>query len=776
MIATITVQSHRMSTIQDHRFSLNSNTAGAPLPLIPRRLSSTSRPTLPSSPSLPIALRPSLSAPSVTTATATVTTVTPSTPKLEVDSSSSNSSTSDGSRPTVRIKRVRGVRAAPLYPSELSAPIPITAGSATIESRTSSASSQSSSSTDSSSQAGPSKHMVYSPGMSLRLSVDALRARNVSGSNVSGSTAASGSKSTSALCETFGEAKLIRKKSGQLVKPSLKTSRSASRNGLSVVTLPLASKSEPTTPTSKAVHFDAKLEHVKLFLAEQKPLAVSRDGSPTDDTSGTDSDFPGFIYGGDGDERRPKRKLVMQVANMPVRVCPDSDVALEELSLSADGTNIVGRVRVRNIAYAKWVAVRFTFDSWQTTSEVMGKYIESLGPAFDRFGFTIRLNDLLARIEGKTLIMAIRYSVADREFWDNNNGHNYCATFTKTKISQERRSVSVSDDEASADMADLRSKLEKVASVSDSRTGPAFSSQHARKQSFTSSPDTAFRTSPSLASRYDFANSLKAPWKPSSPPLHARTNSFPLSSAKSSTSPSWSHKGPADPYTPKHTKSKPALGSPRDVEEEILAAVQRKTSFEAEDAASFKSHRHHQRGYFDLSVPPAELKKTPTGTPLVASPNSYSSPSTPIPFPVVDGQVKREFNEDDSALSTPSMVTPSSSRSSTPSPMMFTSMGVSADPGSEVQSPETHYRQFLNKFCFFTGPESVIDSHSDPIQRAHSASEVEELLTGVSPRLASTPHAASTIRSASLESVVSRSGSITPTISRIHLEPTPVRP
>ncbi|KAF9036843.1 putative phosphatase regulatory subunit-domain-containing protein [Panaeolus papilionaceus] len=614
--------------------------------------------------------------------------------------------------------------------------------------------------------------------MSLRLSVDALRSRNVSESNVSvgGSTSASGSKSTSALCETFGEAKLIRKKSGQLVKPSLKTSRSASRNGLSVITLPLASKSEPTTPTSKAVHFDAKLEHVKLFLAEQKPLAVSRDGSPTDDTSGTDSDFPAFIYG-EGEDKQPKRKLIMQVANMPGRVCPDSDVALEELSLSSDGSNIVGRVRVRNIAYAKWVAVRFTLDSWQTVSEVTGKYIESLGPSFDCFGFTIRLNDLLARIEGKTLVLAIRYSVADREIWDNNNGQNYYATFTKAKVPQERRSVSVSDDEASTDMVNLRTKLEKVASVSDSRTGPAFSSQHVRRQSLTSSPDTAFRTSPSLAARYDFANSLKAPWKPSSsPPVHARTNSFPLSSSKAS-SPSLSAKAPVDPYISKHTKSKPALGSPRDVDREILAPAHRKASFEAEDAASFKAHRHHQRGYFDISVPPVELKKTPSsGPPLLASLDGYISPPAPILFPVVDGSpssvaYKRDpvDTEDESALSTPSMVTPSSSRSSTPSPTMFTSMGVSADDGLEVQSPETHYRQFLNKFCFFTGPDS------DPIQRAHSASEVEELLTSASPRLASITHAASTIRSPSLESVVSRSGSITPTISRIHLEPAPVR-
>ncbi len=64
---------------------------------------------------------------------------------------------------------------------------------------------------------------------------------------------------------------MVRKKSGQVVKSSLKSSRSSSRSGsLSVFTTGQSSKSEPTTPTSKAVHFDSKLEHVKLFLSEQK--------------------------------------------------------------------------------------------------------------------------------------------------------------------------------------------------------------------------------------------------------------------------------------------------------------------------------------------------------------------------------------------------------------------------------------------------------------------------------------------------------------------------
>jgi hypothetical protein len=90
---------------------------------------------------------------------------------------------------------------------------------------------------------------------------------------------------------------LLRKKSGEPLKSSLKVRRTPARGSLTVVTDPAAlssSKSAPATPAHKGVRFHSQLEHVKLFLAEQKPLAVSRDGSPTD-TSGTDSDFPPFI-------------------------------------------------------------------------------------------------------------------------------------------------------------------------------------------------------------------------------------------------------------------------------------------------------------------------------------------------------------------------------------------------------------------------------------------------------------------------------------------------
>ena len=569
-----------------HRFSHNANSAGAPLPLIPRRASST-------------------------------TSIPPISPPRDNDLSSSSSSSSNGIR---HAKRVRG-------------------GYNTINDAM---------------RPTISRPTIYTPGMSLRTAISSP-----------------GAKSVFREFPKDLEGRLVCKKSGQLVKSSLKSSKSATRNTLSVVTVPQSSKSEPTTPTHKAVHFDAQLEHVKLFLAEQKPLAVSRDGSPTDDTSGTDSDFPKFIYE-EGQDRRSREKLHMQLSNMPSTVNPNSDVALESLSLTSDGMSILGRVRVRNIAFSKWVAVRFTFDSWQTTSEVTGRYVESINREFDKFSFTIRLYDLLARIEDKTFVMAIRYSVAGRDIWDSNNGQNYMATFTKSKA-EAADSPTLSDQETSPDMADLRSKLEKM-SQSDDRTGPAFLAEHSRRRSTPSDPDTTcFRTSASFASRYDFATSKR---------------------------------------------------SPRDIGNDAFSPIHRQ-QMAVEDSIRPYTPRNYRRGYFDLtrvntprSSPATVRRASPVCSIQKESNAAFSPPLRFSSFSPMDSSSRSmsplnvtddnpNFNVDkggDSELSTPSLFTPSSSRSSTPSPTEIFMSPLPCVEDAQSLSPDTHYRQFINKYvflCFF---------------------------------------------------------------------------
>ena len=535
--------------------------------------------------------------------------------------------------------------------------------------------------------------LLYNPGVSLRLQTEGLKGRNFSAIHTHVRASTESPAPVSLHPTPSSKPQLVRKKSGQLVKSSLKTSKS-----LSVITTGATSKSEPATPThAKVVHFDAQLEHVKLFLAEQKPLAVSRDGSPTEDTSGTDSDFPSFIFG-DQDDAKPslRKTLVMRLLNMPPVVNVNNDVALEELVLSQEGTSILGRVRVRNIAFAKWLTVRFTFDSWQTTSEVTGKWVESIDIDFDRFSFGIRLNDLLARIEGKRLYLAVKYTVAGKELWDNNAGQNYLASFTKVAPAVPKDDGYV----AKSDIARLKSKLEIVAGGKEVNNGSSSSSQSSGRMG-------------GQASRFTFKTDPDESWTPASkspPPPRLRTQTYPATPTPSSV-----------PWPPRSKmrdipviETSPQPGSPRDADGEVLFSTTCLPKDAPDETASIRNHR---RGYVVDAVESNRptVKKTVPGTPHAPARQFQ----TPVPasrfhsFPPREGPRPAPpyglgFNSsvylepgEGSDVSTPSFTSPSSSSSpssaSSPSES-FLEFAMTAGLWRDASvSPGTNYRHFINQ-------------------------------------------------------------------------------
>lgn len=99
------------------------------------------------------------------------------------------------------------------------------------------------------------------------------------------------------------------------------------------------------------------------------------------------------------------------------------------------------------------MAVRFTLDNWQTTSEVICKHVVSLpslprpfpspntfgdhvanvlSNTWDRFSFVIRLEDFERKLHEKTMWFVVRYTAPGiGEWWDNNLGKNYCVKFVK---------------------------------------------------------------------------------------------------------------------------------------------------------------------------------------------------------------------------------------------------------------------------------------------------------------------------------------------------------
>jgi hypothetical protein len=213
---------------------------------------------------------------------------------------------------------------------------------------------------------------------------------------------------------------LVRKKSGELVKPAL---RPSSRRRYS---------SMPGTPTySKSVHFNDNGNQTRHFLQVEKPSAISAGSSPVD-TYDEETEYP-F----EGKDNSSKVEWSFRLANFPEESedRKHQPVRVEKVYLSTDTKTLIGTVAVANISFQKHVAARFTLDYWKTTSEVMAEYdndVRKQNPhdGYDRFTFNIRLSDQ-ANLENKTLLLCVRYNAGGQEHWDSNNGMNYQIDFVK---------------------------------------------------------------------------------------------------------------------------------------------------------------------------------------------------------------------------------------------------------------------------------------------------------------------------------------------------------
>ncbi|KAI5120852.1 hypothetical protein M0805_007039 [Coniferiporia weirii] len=254
---------------------------------------------------------------------------------------------------------------------------------------------------------------------------------------------------------------------GKPLKPSLKSSFSSPH--VPSLRLHARVQSEPATPNgTKNVHFagDDTLRSVKLFNSSGKPVNVSRANSDETETETEyDSSNPaaeqnGYPFPSLASSAAPEEtgfELDSKLSSQIPTVGPPSyaNVHMETLILPQTGSPLMrGSIVVRNVAFAKEVAVRFTFDDWHTTSEIACKHVvslPSLPPPFptprtpgdiaasatastwDRFSFVIRLEDFARKLNEKTMWLVVRYtSPGLGEWWDNNSGQNYRVCFKKT--------------------------------------------------------------------------------------------------------------------------------------------------------------------------------------------------------------------------------------------------------------------------------------------------------------------------------------------------------
>ncbi|KAF6793042.1 hypothetical protein CMUS01_16117 [Colletotrichum musicola] len=207
---------------------------------------------------------------------------------------------------------------------------------------------------------------------------------------------------------------LLRKLSGQLVRPVL---RPLSRRRPATA---------PATPGAKVVHFDdSRMEQVRRFRANDSPESLS----PTHpDPNDNDCD--------DNESRNTTTcccyELDPTLSDLP-RSSPArlrQMVRLDAVFLSDDGRFLAGLVEVANLAYEKAVVCRFSFDGWETVSEVTAEYSAPVYPgsgrpgSYDGFVFSIDLGGLVS-VESRTMELCVRYVVDGNEFWDNNDYVNF---------------------------------------------------------------------------------------------------------------------------------------------------------------------------------------------------------------------------------------------------------------------------------------------------------------------------------------------------------------
>ncbi|CAE6452110.1 unnamed protein product [Rhizoctonia solani] len=237
---------------------------------------------------------------------------------------------------------------------------------------------------------------------------------------------------------------VIRKSNGQPLKPSLKSSLS-SPNISSMNEPRRIAKSAPTTPR---VHFkELGLESVRTFDKGARPITVSGEYNGAEDTETETEPENSKGYPFPQVSSAPACvRLAPTTSQLAFQPPPQSHVHLQYLSLPAiRPPRLHGTILVRNVAFAKTIVVRYTTDNWETASEINASYSSSLPPgivpgsidaSWDKFTFTIKLDDIERSLPDRTLFCVVKYDAHGiGEWWDNNQGQNYRVEFERPESS-----------------------------------------------------------------------------------------------------------------------------------------------------------------------------------------------------------------------------------------------------------------------------------------------------------------------------------------------------
>ncbi|KAK3613631.1 hypothetical protein LTR56_027769 [Elasticomyces elasticus] len=160
---------------------------------------------------------------------------------------------------------------------------------------------------------------------------------------------------------------------------------------------------------------------------------------------------------------------------------------------------------ISNYAFAKEVFVRFSWNNWLTWDEVRAQWRSDAvdgHSSLDYFVFEVPSVESSAILEC-TMKFCLRYRVADREYWDSNQGENYTIVTKQTAPLIKKGILRLSTTSIAPDTRNTESVIE----FHRSRVA-TFMESNAQRRSLTD--DGMSHASGPLAMRYSFIAALAA--------------------------------------------------------------------------------------------------------------------------------------------------------------------------------------------------------------------------------------------------------------------------
>ncbi|KAI5956036.1 GAC1 [Candida theae] len=277
---------------------------------------------------------------------------------------------------------------------------------------------------------------------------------------------------------------LLRKKSGELIKSSLKLPALLQRS-ISSPHISTDGEVGGIVSPRKSVRFASRLINVRMFDGCDTPASVSSAGSPLDSPDEDEEDYfyanrnrapkfgsgfatdafdlsaPAYIddfefskftnrttnFDWDFNVAQPKEEIKqyrLTSHNIPSTgnhlysttsqspspsPSPDSSkvwMTSAYLLKVNNKTFLCGWLNVVNIAFTKEINLKLTIDNWATSIIVGGitKYQKSLDPNLDQFKFMLDLESFNI-VDEKTIELCLEYHTNGQTFWGNNGQQNY---------------------------------------------------------------------------------------------------------------------------------------------------------------------------------------------------------------------------------------------------------------------------------------------------------------------------------------------------------------